>query len=101
MASSKIIIVVISCILKFVLCTQYVVLPKDRKDQGACDATTKFLNDYLQPDKVKTYRSDFLGITKLWLIDANQDQVAEILKEPNVCLRGLLKVKRPNQLAGT
>ena len=101
MAGSKAIIGVLFCIIELALCTQYVVVPKHRKDKDACAATTKFLNEYLQPDKVKTYSSDFLGITQVWVIDANQDQVAEILKEPNVCRGDVLKVKKPNILAGT
>ena len=85
MLSSKVFLVVLCYLTVITTSTRYIVLPKERKNVAACEATTKFLHDYLGPDsKIEVYGSDILGITQIWIINATADQIPHIKQEPNV-----------------
>lgn len=65
---------------------EYVVHPRDRKDQAACARTTAFLDEYLGGKNVKAYISEIRGVTQLWLVQLDASQVRDIRREAGVSI---------------
>ena len=64
--------------------TQYIVYPKNGKNHMACATTTRFLQNYLGANKVKTRYFPVRDFTLNWAVEANEAQVSEIRNEPGV-----------------